>query len=78
MIQNVFTNTLKALMDIFVGITQYFVSRMMQPLIPERISLMMNGGIMLRTIQFDYKLGRCNVKINNVISQWLLSVNCDG
>ena len=78
MIQNIFANTLKTLMDICVGITQYFVSLIMKPLITKSILLVMQGIIMLRPIKFYHKFGRCNVKINNVISKGFLPMNSNG
>ena len=75
MIPNIFTNTVKSLIDICIGIPKYRTSFFSKECVSLQIPLVMFLLIMLRAIQFNHNFMGCNIEINNVISQHFLTMH---
>ena len=73
---NILTHFSKVTINIRIGIPQDSNSLRTQICIPLRIFFQAILFIVLRAIQFYNHLGRGNVKVHNVCTNYLLPMNC--
>ena len=77
MVSDICTNPCKILRDFQIRVAQNRKTLVLQVLIPYHIRSLARIIIMLRAIQFYYKLGFCTEKINDIIPDDLLSFEND-
>ena len=77
MVSDICTNPCKVFRNLQIRVAQNCKTIVLQVLIPYHISSFTCLIIMLRTIQFYYKLGFCTEKINDIIPDDLLPFEND-
>ena len=74
MVPNILANIPESLMDVGIGIAEHMKTNGMQISIPTPVCLHSIRMIVLRTVQLNYKICFCNIKVDNICADHFLPV----